>query len=227
MSDAAAPEPDDVPSVLNAIEIHLRVVGPLEWDRIKKRFPRVFPPGAAGERKLYRWIKNVRERSGLGDEATRDGKALVKRRGAVNDAREALAKDIPTAPPPAYLEGGGRDRRYPRARADRIDFLGSVNQLHRDALKLRAYSVKEDPNAEDGEAIKNPGLFDISIKRRLDVINSAVAIQREVWDLQKMEEFYNAIIDEIGEVAPEVQRQIMERLAALNAEHGMTIHAKP
>ena len=219
------PEPETDVYVLDAITRHLRVVGPREWDSVRKRFPNVFPMDETGRRKLMRWVKRVRDKSGLelGAEAHRNENHKVKRRKDVAQATLAIAKNIPMAPPPDYLEGSCR--RHPPVKMQRIDFLAGITRVYADAERMRAFSMKDDPNDPDGESIKNPMYFDASIKRRLDVLTGAVQVMREIWDLQRMEDFYNAIIDVIGEVDPTTQVKLMTKLKDLNAKHGMTIHA--
>jgi hypothetical protein len=219
------PEPETDAYILDAIDRHLRVIGPREWDSFRKRFPDTFPMDETGRRKLMRWVKRVRDRSGLdlGPEAHRDENAKVKSRKAVAQATLAVAKHIPTAPPPASMMD--TCQRVTPSRGQRIDFLAAISQVFADAEKMRAFSVKPDESAADGEAIKNPVWFDASIKRRLDVLTGAVQVMQQYWDLQRMEDFYTAIIDVIGEVDPETQRRLMVKLSELNARHGMTIHA--
>lgn len=83
---------------------------------------------------------------------------------------------------------------------------------------------------EDGaEAVKNPQLMDSSIKRRLDIVNTFLAVFREVYDLQQMRGFYDEIVsiivEEIHPLDPEVSERILLRLKELNDREGMTIHA--
>ena len=128
---------------------------------------------------------------------------------------------MPAAPTPAYLSGAG-------AKAlQGIDYLAEVNALYVDAMMLRDFAVKAGTGA-DGQAIeviKNPNIFERQIAGRLRIIEGAVSTMRELWDLQRMQSFYETIIDEVAKESPDCQRRIMDRLRVVNEQQGMTIYS--
>jgi hypothetical protein len=213
--------------VLADVRAHLRIYGPKKWDLVLSKYPEI------PRRTFYRWVAQVRdmptgprvrirkEYAG-GEEVLRAQNAEAMADGA-NRARMAAIKNIPAAPSPDYMTRGGI-----RAE-DQIDFLAMVVRLAKDGEKLRSYSVKPDPTQPDGEGIKNPTMFAASIDKRLKVIDTAVRIMQEVWDLQYMQRFFDAIVDiiveEIGPAHPDIQGRILARLKELNDKRGMTQYA--
>jgi hypothetical protein len=116
-----------------------------------------------------------------------------------------------------------------------IRILDVVAAIYRDAeqMRMRAAAVdkvtKQILYNEDGDPILggNTRLWRESIHDRLKSIEVLLAVQQQVWDLEKNEQFYRAIIeivvDEIGPANPDIQMRIMERLKKLNDERGMNI----
>lgn len=125
----------------------------------------------------------------------------------------ALAAHVPAAPSPSYIAKHGVQE------LERLDIFLELNKLFADANLMRESSVRADAGREK---VTNPRLFDKSISRRLEIIATSISTQRELWDLQRMETFYNTIIDTIAQTAPDVAQEIQRRLAALNIRIGMT-----
>ena len=124
----------------------------------------------------------------------------------------------PAAPSPAYVAKNGAQA------LDGIDFSRELALLYADAMMLRSYSVK--PGDDGVERIKNPVIFERQITKRTDLIETSLKMMQEIWDLQMMQGFYEAIIKEIGFESPECQRRIMDRLRLLNGRTGMTMFAE-
>lgn len=187
-----------------------------------RQFPHV------AEATIWRWIRAVKlETPDRPELINAKSKVMQKTKRAINDRTvEAkvkgtthIAKHIPAAPSPAYIAQTGA------AGMANLDIMVEINDLYRDARLLRQFGMKTKIN-EDGtetEEIKNPAVFEKSIQRRADLLETAISAMKEVWELNRMEKFYNAIIDAIGEVDPNTQRRIMVVLADLNAQYGMTM----
>jgi len=47
-----------------------------------------------------------------------------------------------------------------------------------------------------------------------------------LWELRKMQDYYDLILEAIKDVTPEAARKIADNLGALDKKHGMTINAK-
>lgn len=133
---------------------------------------------------------------------------------AVAQAKKA-SKHLPAAPSPAYIA------EKPVEARKNIDMMSRLESLYADAEMLRAYAM-----TPDGERIRVPTFFAQSIKLRADLLETALKAVQEVWDLQRMQRFYDTILDEIGNVDPELQRRIVERLQELNEKMGLTMEAR-
>ena len=184
---------------------HVRIHGPSNWGPLFSRYE-----GLVAKRSLWRWVAALGEGEGLTAQIAAE---------SVQEAQVAALKNIPQAPSPEYMARAGAKAH------DRIDFLAALYDLWLDAEQLREFARHEKREGEDRPRIKNPHIFDLSIKRRQGLIEGAISVQREIYDLQRMRDFYDIIIEEIGKASPDVARAIMERLAELNAKHGLTIHA--
>jgi hypothetical protein len=198
-------------TVMAEIATHLKVHGPKDWHLIRDRYPAELggPTGSVGERKFYRWVKRVQ-----------DGILPGAKAEAIKKAKSAVSRNLPATPPPEYITRRGA------AATRNIDFLTTLSEVVGDIELMREYSSEMKDGARK---IKNPMYFDISIKRRLDVMETAIRIMQEVWDLERMEGFYYEIIDiissEILPIEPAIAKRIMTRLQALNDKRAMTVHA--
>ena len=81
-----------------------------------------------------------------------------------------------------------------------------------------------------GKRIEDARTFpDRSIGRRLEIIETAVQLMREIWDLGFQERFYDGItqiiVEELAPV-PEIQGRVIQRLTELNNSRGMTVNAE-
>lgn len=228
----AAADDDLKDRILAEIAAHIRVYGRERWDLIRENpaYAHLIGKvaGAVGKRKFYRWVDSVTGGVGGTEDGARrvDGPEIAAE--FMDDARKramlAAQKNIPAAPSPAYLARKGPD-------ADTsINFLAAVHRLMDDGEKLRAYSVVADDSSADGERIKIPHMFKDSINARMRVMEGALRVMQEIWDLQYQQRFYdeitNIIVEEVA-AYPDVQLRIIERLEKLNNRRGMTLHADP
>ncbi len=181
---------------------------------IRERYPDVPRPT------WYRWLKEV---------------AASPMDIAIDTAKKA-AKQLPAAPSPSYLVD-----KPVEARAG-IDFMGRLERLYADAEKLaydgemlRDYSVVRttDEDGNERTRIKIPAFFSNSIKLRGDsiglrasLLETAVKTIQQFYDLRRMQQFYDTILEEIAAESPEVAARITERLARLNSEMGITADAR-
>lgn len=96
-----------------------------------------------------------------------------------------------------------------------VELLTRLDVLFADSELLRAYSASVDPITKTVR-IKSPAMFFNSIKMRRDLLETAIAALREVWDLKNMLDFYDAIVAEVALESPECAARIMTRLNELN-----------
>jgi hypothetical protein len=163
---------------------------------VRERYPDVAKPT------WYRWLKEV------------NASPLEV---AIDVAKKA-AKHLPSPPSPAYV----LDR--PVEARKNFNLMGQVERLASDAELLRSYSMRQTEGG--GEAIKIPTFFAQSINLRCNVIDMAVRLYQQVYDMRRMQNFYDACLEEIAAESPDVALRITERLAKLNSETGMTIDAQ-
>lgn len=201
-------------------------VGSTNWKDLMEKFPEVH------EQTKWRWLRQAKEADVSKPQLVNAKAKLVqkiKKIGGTDRQREAeeagvekIARHLPAAPSPNYIARTGE------AGMANLDFVAEIHALYADAQKLRAYAMKTkvDADGEVTEVINNPAAFDKSILRRASLIETAIKTVQEVWDLRQMQNFYQIVIEEIGEESPECQRRIMERLAALNARQGFTLSMK-
>ena len=131
------------------------------------------------------------------------------------DAARKAARNLPASPPPEYIA------KHPGEARRNMDFLGRLEHLYSDAEMLRAYSMTK--GADGADKIKIPTFFAQSIKLRSELLDNALKAMAQVWDLQRMQGFYELIMKEIGDADPETQKRILVRLQELNARVGMTM----
>jgi hypothetical protein len=176
----------------------------------------------ASRKALIKMVDGILEEPSSPEALERSRRLINERLAGMTNMRDeeadargvgALARQIPAAPSPAFIAKTGAGE------LDRIDFLAELSRLFRDALALRDFSCEE---VSGKLRIKNPRVFDRSITSRLNILGTTIATQKELWDLQRMETFYTAIIDEIAAESPECAARIQMRLSALNIRLGMT-----
>lgn len=205
----------------------MATVGSTNWKDLFARFPDVH------EQNMWRWIRALKQADVSKPQLINAKAKLVQKikkiggtdrqREAEENGTERIAKHLPAAPSPNYIARTGE------AGMANLDFVAEIHKLYADATMLRTYAMKTrtDPaTGEVTESINNPAAFDKSILRRAALIETAIKTVQEVWDLRQMQNFYQIIIEEIGEESPACQRRIMERLAALNARAGFTLAMK-
>ena len=209
-----------------AVAAHLVQHGSKKWGALFEQFPEISSSEA------HRLIREVKGNPLVNDMPTARDRLLTSvKKFAISDAgkeaerlnpkyRDGIVDNLPAAPPPAFVaKNGDKGLRE-------IDFVGEIQSLYADAKLMRAHAMKKvvDPaTGEETEEIDNTQVFDRSILRRTDILETAIRAVEQVWDLRMMQNFYELIIEEIGLESPACQRRIMERLQLLNERHGMTL----
>lgn len=204
--------------VKEAIHKHLHLQGPTGWPELMGKFPDV------SRATFFRYIKEVRE--DIEAKAAVEGDASLKLaqkriRAHVTPPKQAereMKANLPAVPSPAVVASLGS------ATGEVFDFMGNISRLMADAEMMRSGSVKV---GDDGrEQLRNPNLMDKSIGRRLGVLETWIRSQGLVWNYEKLQELYFAVIDEVGKASPDVQQAIISRIRTLNNQRGMTIDAR-
>src|SRR5579862_3582361 len=223
MSDEAQRSPTRVPesaesvaareSCLADIRQHLESHGPRDRKIVQARHPNV------PDRRFWRYVAQVRGTGAKVKNYTPDPESI---RNAIQTmtkrAEIAEAKTHIPRPPPAIIAAGGIEARR------KLDFLEHLDGMLSDCDMLREYSMREDP--ETGKKkIHNPMYFTQSIKLRAEVLNTAISAMKALWDIQRMQNFYDVIVHEVTKLDASTGRAIMERLQELDAQRGMTMNA--
>jgi hypothetical protein len=187
-AEVAARQSELKAAILTAIAEHVRAHGRRQWDLIRER-PEFAPligreAGVNGKRRFWRWVNAVcepppadRTRPHEAREVTAD--AL---RSATERARLAAERNLPAAPSPSYLMRAGADA------SKNLDFLAAVHLIWADAERLREHAMRIDQTAPDGMAISDGKLFDASIRRRVEVMESALRVMRRsgTWNISSV-----------------------------------------
>jgi hypothetical protein len=193
---------------------HLEKVGPHSWNAVKSKYPKIT------DRTFWKYVAQVRGRIAQAN-ATPEPRAV---RMAIQTltvrAQAAVMKEhIPHPPPPAIIEGLGAEGKR------KLDFLMQIEGMLTDCEALRVWSMRLDEEVGDWK-IHNPLYFEKSIQRREEVLSFALNAYKALWDVKRMQELYDAVIDTVAEVDPEAGRKIMERLRILDDQRGMTMNAR-
>jgi hypothetical protein len=214
------PKEDQKPAVMLAINEHLHLHGPKNWDELMVRFPDVSRPT------FFRWIKEAKEKieseaSGRGTTALKFAQKRIRSSVEVTPARtqQQIKAQLPVAPSPAIIS-----QMPGEVAAQTFDFMAYFQDVVADTELVTQAAVTINPDGT--RKARNPGLLDSNIRRRLDIMTTFIQSVQAVWNLGKMEELYNAVIEEVGKVDPETQQAILARLRDLNNKRGMTVHAR-
>jgi len=173
------------------------------------------------ERMFMRYVAQVRGTANRVGTFVPDHETV---RGAIQDMAQraqtaAMKENIPHPPPPAIIAAGGLPNRK------RLDYLTHIHEMLADCDRLRTFAMKVDP-ATGEERIHNPLFFTQAMRMRNEVLNTAISAMKALWDIQKMQQFYDAIVAEVAKVDPETGRRLMERLQELDDERGLTMNAR-
>lgn len=191
-----------------AIIQHLEVHGNANWAAVRQQFPKV------EKRKFFRWVK-----------AVRDGEVDVSLYANAGKVAKKLQRTLPVAPPAHYMADNGTKA------IEKVNLLVETNVLFRDVAQMRIYAAEKDRvtkqvvlDANGDPKLGNFVFWEKAVMARLKVIETALALQQQIWDLQKNQDFYDEIVriivEEMG-VDPEMQLRVMRRLEHLDRARGM------
>lgn len=200
-----------------AISQHLALHGPTKWPELQAKWPDV------SRATFFRHVKEVREDM-ENTAAQRGGAELrvmqkrIRTQTTTPNNEKKLKANMPATPSPAALVGLGQGA------DDVFNFMAHFNELLRDVKMMRDASVAL--TAEGGEKLKNPMLMDKSVSRRIDLIETWLRSQDMIWNFERMQELYHAIIEEVGKADVDTQQAILARVRMLNDQRGLTVTAR-
>jgi hypothetical protein len=190
--------------ILDDIANHLSRTGPRDWEAIRARWPDL------SRATFFRLVKAVRGRPAAPDRLKEARRELEERAAAATSEGDGKGSPLPMPPSADWLAKSGDVGR------GQLDLMGQLRRLFDDAERLRTFSL-----SPDGKAVRNPLYFLQAASLSDKLVNTALRAWREIYDIQRMQNFYNAIIEEIAAESPDCAGRIMERLARINAEWGM------
>ncbi len=129
---------------------------------------------------------------------------------------EALSAAIAPATMPASEAAGGLT---PGEVRRSLNLIGRLEELWEDCQMVRRHAVKA--GEDGGEQIKLLKAFTQSITMRNGVIANVLAAFERLWNMQKMQDFHDAVIDEVRKESPECAARIVARMARLAATTGL------
>lgn len=212
--------------VLAAMASHLQEHGPRDWDLVREhpRFAHLIgrAAGEKGRRKFWRWRKALSAPTPT--DRTRPHQTRAAAEGhlhwAQDRAQQAHGAGYVIASP-AYLMRQGA------AGVQNLDmFARLVQQALQDAERVRAAVLIDDPLALGGKAVTDPAMLLKANRSQLEVVNTAVRLQREINEVRQGQRFYEGLIDIlVSELAdsPEALTRILDRLQQLTLDQGGAI----
>lgn len=189
-------------AAMRAIAEHLLEHGPQNWGAVRSKFPDVPEPT------WWRWVKRVREGTPSPEALKKATQKIQRHLKKSPPTPEEVAAHLPAAPSPEYIARNGA------AGLRQFDIMRELHVLFADALMLREFSLNNEGK------VRIPMFFERSIKLRTDILETGLDAAREIWDLERIQSFHQAIVDAIREVSPEVAHAIVERMHAVSREHG-------
>jgi hypothetical protein len=230
----AQPE-DDAPSdalqlkaeALAAMAAHLREHGPKDWDKVREqpRFAHLIgrAAGERGRRKFWRWRKSLSAPTPADRTRPHETRMATEPHAAWARARSDEARIRGAAnPTTAYLMRTGA------VGVRKLDlFAVLVQQALDDAERVRHAVLVEDPKAFGGKAVSDPAMLLKANRSQLEVVNTAIRLQREINEVRQGQQFYESLIDIlVGELAdhPAALARILERMQQLTLDRGGAIH---
>lgn len=206
-------------AIIDACRDHMMIDGSGDWQAVRLRFPGV--PRST----FFRLAEIARQQiegaavASDSPEALKRAQQKIRRTIETPSALTAKVKmHLPAAPSPSVVA-----EMDPAERRQVFDFIAYFHGVVRDADLMRSKSVR----VKDGvEELANPMLMDLSIRRRLQVMETYMQSMEQLYNMEKIQELYRAVIDEVGKADPGVQQLILARLRALNNRVGLTVAAQ-
>jgi hypothetical protein len=195
------------------IEAHLAVHGASNWRPLREQYAHL------SDASWWRYVKLAKEKVAAKPLFEEARQQLTERAARTTQEEKvaAAAACLPATPSPDFIAKAGEKGRV------QLDLLQRFEELHADALLLREFATS--PAENGSRKIRNPMFFHLSIKVRDDLLNTALKAAQAVYDLQRMQQFYDLIVEEIARENPECAQRIMERLQALNERAGISFNA--
>jgi hypothetical protein len=136
-------------------------------------------------------------------------------------ASTALTSPLVPAPPadPPMLVGEVDDT------GDQGFFEDQLSCMRADIALLHEYAAPRDQQTGI-RRLRNPVMLVSVTRLRSAMLDLWVRNQSTIFNVDRMRELYNLIIEEVGKVSPDLQRVILVRLRELNQRRGLAMAAE-
>lgn len=210
------PKEDQREEIIEAIRQHLLLVGPRDYDQLMAKYPGVSRPT------FFRYLKKARELEEAAAAAQSPGALrLAQQRIHANVAdpkktTEKIKAHLPVAPSPAVVAAD------PANSARAFQFFAFFNSIVGDAELLRGTAVTK--NDDGTEKVRNPAMLEKSMRGRLAILDTYLHSVETVYNMERIRELYDLVIDEVGKASPDIQMAVLARLRELDNKRGLTMN---
>lgn len=211
--------------VIKACQEHLLLDGAKDYTSLMQKFPDV------SRSTFFRLMEHARQNIEAGaiahdsPEALRDAQAKIRRKVVTPETiTKKIKMHLPTAPSPAIVASMD-----PMVSRNLFDFMAYFYRVVNDAELMRDKSVRDETDQATGdkrEVLSNPVLMDNSIRRRLQIMDTYLKSMEQLYNVEKLQELFSLVIDEVGKADTNVQQAILARLRMLNDAKGLNIGAR-
>ena len=192
---------------MRMIREHLATKGSDGVNDLRDRFYAHVPKGT-----WYNWVLQAKKTPYTPEDMRKAREVLAATIEDPSLLDREMSRVIPPAPAVVADIGPQEARRS-------LNLINRFEHLYQDCLMVRKHSVKTDE--EGGESIKMLRAFCQSITMRNGILNSVMAALEKLWNMQKMQEFHDAIIDEVRKESPECAARIVARITRLSEASGI------
>lgn len=95
-------------------------------------------------------------------------------------------------------------------------WMNKLGELYEQSEVLQRYACGEKRPSDP--SIRNPMLFEKSIKLRKEIISMGISQLSQLHNAERNQKFFDIIVEEIGHIAPEMQRAIMLKMQELDQQ---------
>jgi hypothetical protein len=210
------PKEDNRDEIIAAIRQHLLLVGPRDYDQVMAKYPGISRPT------FFRYLKKARELEEAAAAAKSPGALLQAQqriRQHVADPKKVTEKvkaHLPAAPSPAVVAAD------PVNSVRAFQFFQFFNQIVGDAELLRGTAVTR--NEDGSEKVRNPAMLEKSMRGRLAILDTYLHSVETVYNMERIRELYDLVIEEVGKASPDIQMAVLARLRELDNKRGLTMN---
>lgn len=209
------PKEEQRDEIIAAIRQHLLLVGPRDYE------PLIAKHGISRPT-FFRYLKMAREQEEAAAAAQSPGALKMAQQrihAHVAPPEQTQAKikaHLPVAPSPAVVAAD------PANSARAFQFFAFFNSIVGDAELLRGTAVTKN---EDGtEKVRNPAMLEKSMRGRLAILDTYLHSVETVYNMERIRELYDLVIEEVGKASPDIQMAVLARLRELDNRRGLTMN---